>query len=121
MVNSRRKGSQAERAVIKILSKHFLGKFERRSMGIQGADIICSDDNFKYAVEVKHVKTVRALHLLMGNHLLNAWWKQAREQAGRVNKQPLLVAKVEGKFFCTEVEPNLCLWEQFEKWCQHQI
>lgn len=114
-INARQKGSQAERDVIKLLSLHFPGKFERRSLGIKGADVICSDEAFPFAVEVKNQKSVRALHLLIGNHQLDNWWQQAKEQAGRVNKRPLLVAKVERHWFVTEDNIG---WSKFEYWCQ---
>ena len=102
MVNSRKKGNVGERQVIKILSKYFPGKFERRSMGVAGSDIV-TPDKFDFAVEVKYHKTVKAFHLLIGkNKLLNTWWKQAEQQAEGTTKSPLLIVKCEGKWFCTE-------------------
>jgi Holliday junction resolvase len=114
VVNARQKGTRYEREICKQLSEHFPGKFERRSMGIQGADVICSDDGFEYAVECKHQKGVRALHMFMGNHQITKWWQQAREQAGKVNKKPLLIAKIERHNFCTE---DGIEWIYFESWC----
>jgi hypothetical protein len=111
MINSRRKGNNAERQVCKILSRHFQGKFERRSMGIAGCDIIAPDD-FPYAVEVKHHKTVRAIHLLVGHFMLDKWWQQACEQAN--NKTPLLVVKCERRWFCMDRASG---WVLFEEWC----
>jgi hypothetical protein len=97
MINSRRKGNNAEREVCKILSKHFPGKFERRSMGIAGSDIVCPDD-FPYAVEVKHDKRISAIHLFKGHNVLRKWWEQACKQTPE-GKRPILLAKVEGCWF----------------------
>jgi hypothetical protein len=116
MINSRRKGNAAEREVCKILSKHFPGKFERRSMGIAGSDIVCPED-FKWAVEVKHHKTVRAIHLLKGHHMLDKWWNQACSQASATDKQPLLVVKAEGTWFC---ETRAVSWSVFKDWCENK-
>jgi Holliday junction resolvase len=110
-INSRRKGNNAEREVCKILSKHFGGKFERRSMGIAGSDIVAPDD-FPYAVEVKHHKTVRAIHLFKGHNQLRKWWKQTEAQAS--GKRPLLIVKVEGSWFCTTWGQG---WDLLNDWC----
>jgi hypothetical protein len=122
VVNSRLKGNKAERDVIKILSKYFPGKFERRSLGIAGSDIVCPD-SFRYAPEVKHRKTVKALHLLIGkNKMLNDWWKQADHQAKVAEKHTLLIVKCEGKWFCTEFCPaQVGHWMLLEDWCKHPI
>lgn len=123
MVNSRLKGNKAERDVIKILSKYFPGKFERRSMGIAGSDIICPD-SFRYAPEVKHHKTVKAIHLLIGkNKKLNDWWEQADYQASQqMGKSTLLIVKCEGKWFCTEFSPaEVGHWALLEDWCKHPL
>ena len=114
IINAKRKGNTYERKVCKILSLYFPGKFERRSMGIKGADVICSDDGFPYATEAKHQKGIKAIHLLVGNSQIDKWWQQAKEQAGRVNKKPLLVARVERHDFCT-IDGNK--WHLFDIWC----
>jgi hypothetical protein len=121
MVNSRKKGKKAENEVCKILMKYFNGKFERRSMGQTGQDIHCPD-GFRYAPEVKHVKTVKAIHLLLGkNKQLHDWWKQACTQAKTYNKEPLLIVKTEGKWMATDMSPDLFHWYPLEIWCKHQI
>lgn len=117
-INSRKKGNRSEAEVCKLLSEYFPGKFERRTMGIAGADVICSDDKFPYATEVKHQKTVKAIHLFIGFWRLREWWEQARNQAGRVNKLPLLVAKVDRYWFSTTDGDR---WELFEHWCSDEL
>ena len=122
MVNSRKKGNRAENEVVKILSKYFSGHFERRSMGIAGSDIVCPD-NFKYAPEIKHRKTLKAIHLLIGKNIqLNDWWDQAEIQASEAGKQALLVVKCEGKWFATEFSPkDVGHWLLLEDWCKHPL
>ena len=123
MINSRRKGNSAERAVCKILSHYFGGKFERRSMGIPGSDIVCPD-NFPYAVEVKHDKRVKGIHLFKGHHSLRGFWKQAIKQGLAVSKDALLIVKVEGLFFVTaERSGDGCQseWILLERWCDQQV
>lgn len=51
-INSKQKGNGYERKVCKILSKWASEKFERRSMGIPGTDIICPDW-FPFEIECK--------------------------------------------------------------------
>lgn len=90
-------------------------------MGIAGSDIV-TPDKFPFAVEVKHRKTLKAIHLLMGkNKQLNDWWKQAETQAKAANKQALLIVKVEGKWLATDLSPDLFHWYPLEVWCKHQI
>lgn len=121
MVNSQLKGKKATLEICQILSKYFTGKFERRSYGQKGQDIHCPD-GFKYAPEVKHVKSVKAIHLLIGkNKTLLAWWKQALTQAKATNKEALLIVKVDGHFMATDLTPELCAWYPLELWCKHQI
>jgi len=117
-INTRRKGNTAEREICKRLSKYFPGKFERRSMGIKGCDVICSDEQFPYAVEVKHQISVKAIHLFIGNQSTKKWWSQTVNQAMRVGKQPLLVAKVERYWFCTTDGVN---WNLFDKYLEGKV
>lgn len=91
-------------------------------MGIGGSDIV-APDKFPFSVEVKHHKTVKAIHLLLGkNKMLNDWWKQAEQQAKDVGRQPLLVVKCEGKWMATEFSPaEVGHWNLLEDWCKHQL
>lgn len=117
MVNSRRKGNQAERDVINILRPHFPGKWERKSMGIPGPDIL-PPDNFPYAIEVKNVKTVRLKHLFQPTKELEKYWRQAVDQAEDLNKKPLLVAKIEGIWFAFEPIADEYTWAPLTVWCE---
>jgi hypothetical protein len=115
-VNSRRKGNQAERDVIKILKKYFGGHWERKSMGIPGPDILAPED-FPFVIEVKNDKTVKAIHLLAkpDNQKLMRYWTQAVGQAQNTGKTALLVIKVEGHWFASTT------WRDFlplNQWCE---
>jgi len=119
-INSRVKGNKAEREVAKILSHHFGRKFERRSMGMAGSDIVCPD-GFPFAVEVKHDKRVKAIHLFKGHNVLRTFWKQALQQGIAVCKDALLIVKCEGLWFVThEVGGDGVMrdWMILEHWCQ---
>jgi Holliday junction resolvase len=121
MVNSRAKGNRAEREVIKTLKKYFPGRFERRTMGLAGADIVAPGD-FKWAIEVKHDKSVRLKHIWKPTLKLMDFWLQARTQAAIAKKTPLLIAKIEGIWLCWEEIPNsfdFAHWvHEFEDWCK---
>lgn len=122
MVNSRAKGNEAERAVVKILSRYFPGKFERRSMGIAGCDIVCPED-FLWAPEVKNNKMVRLKHFWKPTLQLTTFWVQTKTQAAALGKLPLLIVKAEGLWFCWDNIPNSYdfahnVW-LFEDWCEN--
>jgi hypothetical protein len=117
MVNSQLKGKAATLEVCKILNKYFDGKFERRGYGQKGADIHCPD-GFPYAPEVKHHKSVKAIHLLVGkNKTLEKWWDQTSVQARNAGKDPLLIIKVERFWIATSDHPLCYRWEPLEEWC----
>lgn len=117
MVNSRRKGNTAEREVVTILRSHFPGKWERKSMGIPGPDIL-PPDGFPYAIEVKNVKTVRLKHLFQPTLQLRGFWKQAVRQANDLNTEPLLIAKIEGIWFAFEsTSEGGYQWSELRPWC----
>jgi hypothetical protein len=118
VVNSRAKGNQGEREVCKILSRYFGGKFERRSMGYEGNDII-TPDGFPYGIEVKFDKSVRLKHFWKPTQKLKDFWKQTLAQCKNSGKHPLLCAKVEGMWFCwTHAEFGFALNAYLlEDWC----
>jgi len=97
-VNGRRKGSAAEREICKLFSMWWNGTFQRRSLGIAGSDIV-TPDGFPWALEVKHVKTMKTRHLWKPTADLVKFWKQACDQAAIEDRDPLLVAKIEGAWF----------------------
>jgi len=115
LVNGRLKGNSAEREICKILSKYFSGKFERRSMGMKGSDIICPVD-FPYEVEVKHDKALRLKHFWQPTKKLEEFWQQTVNQACYTDKMPLLCAKVEGIWFCWQTKPFHTA-QLLEDWC----
>lgn len=118
MVNSKRKGNEAERQVVKTLKEHFKDHFERRSMGVPGADIVCPP-HWIYAIEVKNDKRVKAIHLLgKPLQLLRDYWDQASAQADAMDLSALLVVKADGCWFCSEDGVS---WTLFDSWCQLNV
>ena len=85
-------------------------------MGYEGSDIICPDD-FKWAVEVKNDKSVKLKHLFKPTAKLIDFWVQTAKQAAHQSKSPLLVAKIEGMWFCW-TSGNIQAWDIFEEWCE---
>lgn len=119
-INSRRKGNQAERDVIKILRQYFPGPWERKPMGIPGPDIQPPDD-FPYAIEVKNHKSLRFKHLYEPTKLLLSFIKQAMDQAKDLKRDALLVIKIEGIWMCCQgfeyrhfAYPS---WSVLTDWC----
>lgn len=116
-INSRAKGNRAERTVLKILKKHFGGEpWERKSMGIPGPDLL-TPDNFPYAVEIKDDKSVRLKHFWKPNKQLKDFWEQAESQANGLGLEPLLIAKVEGIWFCWIQGYRFDYAMEIEEWC----
>jgi Holliday junction resolvase len=120
MVNSRAKGNQAERDVIKIFKKHFGGHWERKPMGIPGPDIL-APDNFNYNVEVKNDKSIKLKHLYKPCERLKAYWQQAIDQSTK-DKLPLLCIKIEGLWFAwsgfsVAEFPSYWEWQLLDRWC----
>lgn len=99
MVNSGKKGNASTRLIGAILGEWWRGKkFERRKDYYQGSDLIVPDD-FPFAVEVKDWKELRIKHFFNPTALLKSFWEQARNQAEKEGKRPLLICKSEGTWF----------------------
>lgn len=79
MINSRTKGASAEREVFKIISECLGIKVERNLVQTRegGSDTTVGD----WAIEVKRQEVLN----------IQSWWRQAVEQAMRVNKNPMLI------------------------------
>jgi hypothetical protein len=103
-----------------MLSQYFDGDFERRSMGYEGSDVLCSE-GFRWAPEVKDDKSVKLKHLWKPTKKLLSYWEQAVFQAKILNKVPLLCIKLEGLWFAFSHEEShlnfpLYAW-LLEEWC----
>lgn len=115
MVNSRRKGSQSERDVFRIFSAWWGDRFCRRSLGQKGSDGHTPAD-FPFSVEVKNHKTVKVRHLFNPTKDILDFWRQTLEQAEEEKKLPLLVIKIEGKWFCVlrqALPAGICMVTKF--------
>lgn len=108
MINSRRKGSKSERAVSKLFQSWTGYEFARTpsSGGMQwknrsqvSGDIVCTDaihaSRFGFSVETKFHKEINFEHLIMGTKSsnINSFWNQAKRDADRANKIPMLLMR----------------------------
>lgn len=114
-INSKQKGNSWERALCKILKERFLGKDfsrvptsgaffgksnkEKRSLAednvkeVLSGDIICPS-NFRFSIECKSYANISFWDLFNESSDLHSWIKQCSEDAAFVNKDPLLVVKI---------------------------
>ncbi|MDR0675593.1 MAG: hypothetical protein LBF97_00940 [Elusimicrobiota bacterium] len=119
-INSKRKGSNGEREVCSLLEQRFKGYFFKRSpqsgaavgatnikkvdtynknhLDVFAGDIFCSDDKFKFTIEVKFRKDVSFWDLFNNSEIFE-WFKQAQQQANITGKIPLLIVKYNNKPF----------------------
>lgn len=98
MVNSKAKGGAAERLIAKILADWWGEPFARRPNKQKGSDHIVPK-SFPFAVEVKDDKKLKVRHFFNPTNVIREFWEQARSQAEREHKQPLLICKAEGTWF----------------------
>jgi len=95
MVNGRKRGNAGERDIVSRWVEWWQDRFERRSMGLAGSDIICPGW-FPWEPEVKHRKVAKLLWLFRPTKALLDWWNQTTENAMKSGKVPLLVFKAQG-------------------------
>lgn len=105
-INSKTKGSKAERGVSKLFQKWTGFEFTRTpaSGGLRWqrkkdtvGDIICSDDKhsryFCFSIEVKSYKDIDFSHPLYRTSKVSEFWLQALDEAKRANKIPILMMR----------------------------
>ena len=114
-INSKQKGKSWERALCKILKERFPGRDfsrvptsgaffgktnkEKRSLAednvkeVLSGDIICPSD-FRFSIECKSYANISFWDLFNESSDLHSWMKQCSEDAAFVNKDPLLVVKI---------------------------
>lgn len=111
-VNSKSKGSKAERELTKWFKQWTGFEFSRvpasgglRWKGLANAttgDIVCTDDRhgrrFILSVECKSYKDINFEHLILGNKSskIMVFWNQALDDAKRGNKIPILFMRYNG-------------------------
>lgn len=111
MANSKKKGSKNERDVCKFWKEWSGLSFTRvpasgglrwkKTDNITG-DIICDDERksrrFPFSIEAKFYKDINFEHMILGNKKQKfiEFWEQAKEDAERGNKLPILFARYNG-------------------------
>lgn len=100
-INSKLKGNRNEVVLAKLLSQWTGHEFQRipqsgglrwrNSMNICG-DVLCTDNtfNFPFSVETKHLKNFELNQSLRKNSIIYRIFKQARDDAKRSNKIPVV-------------------------------
>lgn len=78
--SSKRKGAKGEREACALLSE-LLGFEIKRKLGAARSGGVDSEDIPGWALEIKRVEKAH----------LNKWWRQAVEQAGDINRKPVLM------------------------------
>lgn len=126
MANSKRKGSKFEREVAKWLTSWTGYQFQRTPYSGANhlsrdlaSDIMCSDERHahrcKISVECKFYKDIKFEHVLLGTKSceIEKFWSQAKRDATRSKKIPLLVMRYNSmprnEFFIL-VDEDLGLW-----------
>lgn len=110
-INSKKKGNRFERAVCKWFKSWTGYEFSRvpASGGLRWkkadnitSDVICTDDKharkFCFSIECKNYEDIRFEHVLLELKTCKilSFWQQAKEDAKRGGKLPLLVMKYNG-------------------------
>ncbi len=106
-INSKEKGDSNEREFAKYLKEWTGVPFCRvpRSGGLRWkntanvcGDVVCEDMDFKFrfAVETKSYKTITFSKVIGKNNILLKFWRQAREDAERAEKEPMLSVRANG-------------------------
>ena len=108
-INSKRKGKRGELEIAKLFQKRFGLEFARvpdsgsiatihnlheNANKILAGDII-TPDNFKFIIEVKSRKEFNLWEVIGSSKQpeWSQWWQQAREEAQRANREPMVVVK----------------------------
>lgn len=109
MVNSKNKGGRFERSIAKLFENWTGYKFSR-TPGSGGwakakdamGDLVCVDEKhghrFPFSIECKFHKEINFEHVLLGNKKCKIleFWEQARRDAIRADKVPVLIMKYNG-------------------------
>lgn len=106
-INSKQKGNANERECAKWLTKWVGKKFSRvpQSGGARWenspfmcGDIVCEDIeyDFPFTIETKHLKTIPTKGKLRSNSRVFTIWKQAKADAERADKKPMLILRKDG-------------------------
>lgn len=132
MSNSKNKGNRAERDVAKWWEQFTGYEFGRvpASGGLRWkktdnitSDVICTDDKhsrrFPFSIEVKFYKDINFEHILLGNKKckIREFWEQAKSDADRGNKLPILMMRYNGMpkdqyFFCVDQRISYLMRDQ---------
>lgn len=104
-INSKKKGNANEREVGKFLKLWTGLEFNRvpqsgglrwkSAEGITG-DLVCEDKSFPFCVETKHYKKLTFSKVLRSNSSIYTIWQQAKRDAYRAGKKPMLILRHNG-------------------------
>lgn len=132
--NSKKKGDRGEREIAEVFNKRFGGGFKRvpqsgalvggqnfqkndtlrqDAIEILSSDIICPQQ-FLWSIESKaySADSVKIHHFLVDkNHEVGEWWMQAKEDAAKSRKHPMLIVRLDRS-------PRFAIIQQsvFERW-----
>lgn len=106
-IDSRNKGVVNERLVCKFLEKWTGRPFARvpSSGGLRWknnssvcGDVVCEDEDFDmiFSVETKHRKDLVFKEMLQSNSMIYRVWEQAKADAERARKEPMLILRNNG-------------------------
>lgn len=103
-INQKKKGNKNEVVAAKFLENWTGFKFVRTpSSGgrhlkneLFAGDVVCVKGKFPFVVETKHLKTIQLMHELRSNSKVLTIMTQAKRDADRVGKLPMLMLRVNG-------------------------
>lgn len=108
MINSKNKGDSNERQATKWLylwtGVRFIRTPSSGGRRLENAsnfcgDVVCEDEtfNFIFAVETKHLKKITFDPILRSNSAIFTIWEQAKRDADRAGKLPMLMLRENGR------------------------
>lgn len=136
-VNSKKKGSGNERTIANLLSKHLapmqfrksessgaivggknfgtIGqKFSKEALTLFVGDVVPVNESevgeiFRFVVEAKAYKEAERVHKLLDTSIIYKWMEEIREDAKKVNKEPILIFKWNNTPYMAAVNQTIVL------------
>lgn len=128
LINSKKKGDNNERQATKWLylwtGERFIRTPSSGGRRLENAsnfcgDVVCENENFNFlfAVETKHLKKITFDPILRNNSAIFTIWEQARRDADRAGKLPMLMLRENGMSIGSYI---LFFSQQFYEGIKHQ-